>query len=84
MSVLGDIFKKENVGEQELQGLITQLKTNPMVAMATLQGMLPPDALQQVMAAVMQNPASVDELAAEIGVSQAEVDELKKSINPSL
>lgn len=80
MSILGDIFKQHNIDNQRLVELVEQLKTNPMAAMGLLQGLqLPPETMQQLMGVVMTNPAAIDEFAVELGISQADIDELRSN-----
>lgn len=80
MSALGDIFKQHNIDESALKNLVAELKTNPMAAMGLLQGLnLPPEVMQQLMGIVMMNPTAIDEFAAELGVSQEDIDELKNN-----
>ncbi len=83
MSVLGDIFKKQNIDESKLIEIVEQLKLNPMMAMGLLQSLnLPPEAMQELMGVVMTNPTAIDDFAQELGVSQADIEELKSKLKP--
>ena len=65
---------------EKLQAVMADAKSNPMAAMAAVQEILPPEAIQQLMMTMMQNPDAMNDLAASAGVSQEQMDEMKGNL----
>lgn len=84
MSALGDIFKKEGVSEAQLSEIVGALKVDPMAAMAQVKALnLSEEANGKIIAVVMTQPDAIDELATELGLSQEDIDIVKKTMqNP--
>lgn len=84
MSVLGDIFKNAGVEQAKLVEVVKLLKENPMAAMAAVQALnLPEETIQQVMGAVMVNPAAIEDFARELGLSEDDLTAIKNQVNQS-
>lgn len=81
MSKLGNIFKEAGVEEEQLVKIVGLLKDNPMAAMAAVQELnLPQETIQQVMALVMMEPNSIEEMASELGLGGEDLDLIKKQM----
>jgi hypothetical protein len=84
MSVLGDVFKSAGVSDDKLLAVVKLLKENPMAAMAAVQELnLGEEVIQKVMGAVMVNPAAIEELAKELGLSDDDLSAIKNQVQPN-
>jgi len=78
-----DFFKNLNLTPEQIEKLQTvmgEAKDNPMAAMAAIQEILPPETIQQLMMMFMQNPDAFNDIAAQAGVSEDQINEIKGSI----
>jgi hypothetical protein len=81
MSVLGQIFTDAGVEKEQLSHVVKLLRENPMAAMMAVQELkLGDDVMQKIMATVMMNPDSIEELAMELGLTQEDLDAIKNQI----
>ena len=84
MSVLGDVFKSAGVSDDKLLAVVKLLKENPMAAMSAVQELnLGEEVIQKVMGAVMVNPAAIEELAKELGLSDDDLTAIKNQVQPN-
>lgn len=81
MSKLGELFKSAGVENDQLLKIVGLLKDNPLAAMAAVQELnLPQETIQQVMAVVMADPGSIEEMASELGLGGEDLDLIKKQM----
>jgi hypothetical protein len=84
MSVLGDIFKEANVTTEQIKDIVEKLKSNPLEALAAVQALNLSDEVNgKIMGTVMSNPDAINELAKEVGISDEDLENIKKQMeNP--
>lgn len=78
-----DFFKNLNLTPdqiEKLQEVMSNAKDNPMAAMAAIQEILPPEAIQQLMMMFMQNPDAFADIAKEAGVSEDQINQVKNNL----
>ncbi len=74
-------LKELNISDDKIAELFTTLTENPMMAMATIQGLgLPPEKLQAIMMMVMSQPELIKEAVNELGLDYAKVEEAKNKL----
>ncbi|MBF0196664.1 MAG: DUF2999 family protein [Planctomycetes bacterium] len=84
MSELKKIFTEAGVEEEQLRSIVSLLKENPMGALLAIQQLqLPEEVMQKIMSVAMSDPASVEELAKEMGLTEEDVESIKTQLNPN-
>lgn len=76
------LLKENNISDERINEIFQVLTENPMAAMLTISQLgLPQDKLQLVMGQVMQNPALIKEVVAELGLDFSKVEAAKAQLN---
>ena len=70
----------KDVPADKMQEIMEKGKSNPMEALSLIQEYLSPEAIQQLMMAFMQNPGAFTDMAAQAGVSEEQIAEMKKQM----
>lgn len=81
MNDITEMLKTLNIDQDELKKLADSAKNNPMEAMANIQKLIPADMLQQMLAAMMQNPQAMSEAMENAGISEEQVADAKRAMN---
>jgi hypothetical protein len=79
------LFEQHGIQKEQLSQIIQSAQGNPMMLIGGLQSLgLPPQAMQaigqQMMQLVMSNPNGLQELIAQLGVSEADAQNALKNI----
>lgn len=82
MNPIIELLKENNISDQQINEIFTDLTQNPLMAMATIGNLgIPPEQLQPVMMQVMTNPALIKEAVAELGLDMSAVEQAKRTLD---
>ncbi|GLX87279.1 hypothetical protein tloyanaT_35320 [Thalassotalea loyana] len=82
MNPIIELLKENNISDQQINEIFTELTQNPLMAMATIGNLgIPPEQLQPVMMQVMTNPALIKEAVAELGLDMSAVEQAKRTLD---
>lgn len=80
MSILNDMFAELGVSKETLKELVAMYRVDSMAAMAKFKELgLPEDKVMAIGLQLMMNPTAMDELAAELGITQEEIEQAKNA-----
>ena len=73
MSQLSQLFNALDISKETVKDIVATLMEDPLAAMEKVQKLnISPDILQQITQIVLLEPGAIDELAREIGITEAE------------
>ncbi len=78
------VLKDNNISDEQISAIFTELTQNPIMAMATIGSLgIPQEELQPVMMQVMTNPALIKEAVVELGLDMEAVEKAKAQLDES-
>ncbi len=82
MNPIIELLKENNISDQQINEIFTELTQNPLMAMATIGNLgIPPEQLQPVMMQVMTKPVLIKEAVAELGLDMSAVEQAKRTLD---
>lgn len=80
MSTLNDLFAELGVSKETVKELVALYRSDQMAAMAKFNELnLPQEKVMAIAMQLMMNPAALDDLAEELGITQDEIDQVKSN-----
>ena len=80
MSTLNDMFSELGVSKETVKELVALYCTDQMAAMAKFNELnLPQEKVMAIAMQLMMNPAALDDLAEELGITQDEIEQVKNN-----
>lgn len=81
MNPIIQLLRDENVSDEKITEVFTELTNNPLMAMNTVAALgLPQDKLQTVMMQVMANPGLIKDAVDELGLDFSAVEHAKQTL----